>query len=45
MGLMMRRWLYWYHNGEIQAIRQSLGHRDLPKFVGDIDGEAPYHPE
>ena len=24
------------------AIRQMLGHVDLPEFVGDIDGEAPY---
>ena len=35
---------YWYHNGENQAIRQMLGHTDLPEFVGDIDGEAPYQP-
>ena len=36
---------YWYHLGEIMAIRQQLGHADLPDFVGDIDGEAPYQPE
>jgi hypothetical protein len=36
---------YWYHTGENQAIRQALGHHDLPEFVGDIDGEAPYLPE
>jgi hypothetical protein len=36
---------YWYHNGENKATRQSLGHHDLPEFVGDIDGEAPYQPE
>lgn len=33
---------YWYHIGEIMAIRQLLGHRDLPDFVGNIDTEAPY---
>jgi uncharacterized damage-inducible protein DinB len=33
---------YWYHTGENQAIRQALGHTDLPQFVGDIDGKAPY---
>jgi hypothetical protein len=27
------------------GIRQALGHTDLPDFVGDIDGEAPYRPE
>jgi hypothetical protein len=36
---------YWYHTGENQAIRQSLGHPDLPEFVGNIDDEAPYLPE
>ena len=36
---------YWYHIGENLAIRQQLGHRRLPQFVGDIDGEAPYRPE
>lgn len=35
---------YWYHTGENLAIRQNLGHKNLPDFVGDIDGEAPYAP-
>ena len=36
---------YWYHIGEIQAIRQMLGHKNLPEYVGDIEGEAPYRAE
>ena len=36
---------YWFHVGEITAIRQILGHADVPEFVGDIDGLAPYRPE
>jgi hypothetical protein len=36
---------YWYHLGEALAVRQMLGHRDLPDFVGDIDSQAPYRPE
>jgi DinB superfamily len=36
---------YWFHIGEITAIRQILGHADVPEFVGDIDGEAPYRAE
>lgn len=36
---------YWYHIGEIMAIRQQLGHPNLPDFVGNIDDEAPYRPE
>jgi hypothetical protein len=27
------------------AIRQMLGHKRLPQFVGNIDDEAPYRPE
>ena len=29
---------YWYHLGEASAVRQMLGHRDLPQFVGDMAG-------
>jgi len=36
---------YWYHTGENMAIRQMLGHKRLPQFVGNIDDEAPYRPE
>ncbi len=36
---------YWFHTGENLAIRQIMGHRRLPQFVGDIDAEAPYRPE
>ena len=33
---------YWFHTGEILAIRQLLGHPHRPEFVGDIDRRAPY---
>ena len=36
---------YWFHTGEILAIRQMIGGKDLPEYVGDIEGEAPYRPE
>ena len=36
---------YWFHIGEVVSIRQILGHADVPEFVGDIDGEAPYRAE
>jgi hypothetical protein len=41
-GSLMQRVLYhyWYHTGESMAIRQSLGHTNLPDFVGDIDTEC-----
>lgn len=35
---------YWFHIGEILAIRQILGHPKLPEFVGDIEARAPYRP-
>jgi hypothetical protein len=36
---------YWFHIGEILAIRQVLGHPDLPEYVGNIESRAPYRPE
>jgi uncharacterized damage-inducible protein DinB len=33
---------YWFHTGEVLAIRQLLDHPRRPEFVGDIDGLAPY---
>ena len=46
-GSLMQRVIYhyWYHTGENMAIRQMLGHTNLPDFVGNIDDEAPYTPE
>jgi uncharacterized damage-inducible protein DinB len=44
-NLMLRTiYHYWFHTGENAAIRQQLGHTDLPDFVGNIDEEAPYRP-
>ena len=47
IGSALRRvtYHYWYHIGEVQAIRQMLGQDDLPEYVGDIETEAPYRPE
>jgi hypothetical protein len=46
VGSRMQRVLYhyWYHTGENAAIRQMLGHTNLPEFVGDIEDEAPFLP-
>ena len=46
-GSALRRitYHYWFHLGEILAIRQMIGGKDLPEYVGDIEGEAPYCPE
>lgn len=47
IGTFLQRVIYhyWYHLGEGMAVRQMLGHADLPDFVGDIDSLAPYRPE
>ena len=36
---------YWFHIGEILAIRQQLGGKGLPEYVGRIEAKAPYRPE
>lgn len=47
IGSALRRvtYHYWYHTGEVQAIRQMLDHPDLAEYVGEIEEEAPYRPE
>ena len=46
IGTMLLRniYHYWFHLGEGHAVRQRLGHTDLPQFVGDMS-EALYRPE
>jgi hypothetical protein len=46
IGTMLIRCIYhyWYHIGESSAIRQMLGHTDLPVFIGDMTGYI-YQPE
>ena len=42
--LMRNIYHYWFHTGEGHAIRQMLGHGQLPQFVGDM-AAAVYRPE
>ena len=46
VGTMLLRvtYHYWFHTGEAHAVRQQLGHPDLPQFVGDMR-TAVYQPE
>lgn len=46
IGTMLLRNLYhyWFHTGEAHAVRQQLGHTDLPQFVGNME-TAVYRPE
>ena len=47
VGTLLQRNLYhyWYHIGEAMAVRQMLGHPNLPEFVGNLGEQAPYRPE
>lgn len=36
---------YWYHLGQVVAVRRLLGHAKVPQFVGNLDAEASYTPE
>lgn len=47
VGTMLQRVIYhyWVHIGESLAVRQLLGHRNLPEFPGPVEGLAPYRPE
>ena len=47
LGSMFNRLIYhyWYHLGEMQAVRQLLGHTGLPGFVGRMDSAFWYAPE
>jgi len=46
IGTMLLRNImhYWFHLGEAHAIRQTMGHRDLPQFVGNM-ASCIYEPE
>jgi uncharacterized damage-inducible protein DinB len=46
VGTMLLRttYHYWFHTGEAHAVRQQLGHPDLPQFVGDMS-TAVYQPD
>ena len=47
LGSAIRRltYHYWFHIGEIMAIRQMLKEKRLPQYVGAIEQYAPYRPE
>lgn len=46
IGAMAQRMIYhyWYHLGEMQAVRQLLGHTGLRNFVGRVE-QSLYSPE
>ncbi|MDE3113323.1 MAG: DinB family protein [Chloroflexota bacterium] len=47
LGSAIRRMTfhYWFHIGEIMAIRQMIGAKRLPQYVGALEQNAPYRRE
>ena len=45
VGTMLLRniYHYWFHTGEAHAVRQQLGHTDLPQFVGNMSTAVYQH--
>jgi uncharacterized damage-inducible protein DinB len=46
IGTLLHRniYHYWFHTGEAHAIRQTLGHTNLPQFVGNM-ASSPFQSE
>ncbi|MEM7332796.1 MAG: DinB family protein [Chloroflexota bacterium] len=44
IGTMLRRqiWHYWYHLGEMQALRQVMEHKNQPPFIGPMSRSVTY---
>lgn len=42
IGTLLQRniYHYWFHTGEVHAVRSLLGHTGLPDFVGDMTSAA-----
>jgi uncharacterized damage-inducible protein DinB len=44
LGTQMQRVIYhyWFHLGEAHALRQQMGHAQIPDFVGALGKKAPF---
>ena len=40
--ILRHTWHYWYHLGEMRALRSGMEHKDLPQFVGRMSGYGQY---
>ncbi len=40
--LLRHTWHYWYHLGEMQAIRSGMAHKNMPPFIGNMAGYGQY---
>ncbi len=40
--ILRHTWHYWYHLGEMQALRSALGHKNLGPYIGKITAGGKY---
>ena len=40
--ILRHTWHYWYHLGEMQALRSGLGHKNLGPYIGNINHLGQY---
>lgn len=40
--ILRHTWHYWYHLGEMQALRSGLGHKNLGPYIGIMSGFGEY---
>ncbi|MEM7800850.1 MAG: DinB family protein [Chloroflexota bacterium] len=40
--ILRHTWHYWYHLGEMQALRSGLGHKNLGPYIGNMSGYGQY---
>ncbi len=42
--ILRHTWHYWYHLGEMQALRSAMGHKNLGPYIGRVTPEAQFRP-
>ncbi|MDJ0755130.1 MAG: DinB family protein [Ardenticatenaceae bacterium] len=40
--ILRHTWHYWYHLGEMRALRSGMQHKNMPQFVGNMAGYGQY---
>ena len=40
--ILRHTWHYWYHLGEMQALRSGLGHKDMTPYIGNMRSLGAY---
>jgi len=40
--ILRHTWHYWYHLGEMQALRSAMGHKNLGPYIGSISPNGQY---